>query len=171
MEKSCLTCYHFDGITFSNHMSKTCNLHFRVPVRLCRSTVQYSGSGSMCSQSQKLLHFRTQLTTKAEMTNKEIHSECSSFPTQEHKLHWSKPFLVLHPLKSSLIKNHTKKTRQAKSLQRKIENSSFLSHENISGVYIGSKTVSIHIGQNSPCSKARKSQIKCQTTSGLNTCD
>ena len=84
---------------------------------------------------------------------KEIHSECRSVPTREQKLHWSKPFLVLHPLKSSLKKQ--KKQTQDKpkySLQRKIENSSFLWHENISGVYIWSQTVSIHLRQSGPCS-------------------
>lgn len=150
---------------------------------LCCSAIQYSDSGSMCSQSQAADCFtwvllRLQLTTKTmthsnliwvsrggKMTNKEIHSERRSFPTSEPKLHWSKPFLVLHPLKSSQIK---KQDKPKYSLQRKIENSSFLWHENISGVYIWSETVSIHIGQNSPCSKARKSQIKCEATSGLN---
>lgn len=98
-----------------------------------------------------------------------VHSECRSFMSRERKLHWSKTFLVLHPLRSSKIKTK-QKTRQAKpkySLQRKIENSSFW-HENISGAYMWSETVSIHIGQNSPCSQARKSQIKCEATSGLN---
>lgn len=99
------------------------------------------------------------------VTNKETHSECLSFPTQAHKLHWSKPFLVLHPLRSSQIK---KQDKPKYSLQRKIENSSFLWHENISGVYIWCETVSIHVRQNSLCSKARKSQIKCEATSGLN---
>lgn len=88
----------------------------------------------------------------------------NAYPFQ-HKLHWSKPFLVLHPLRSSQIK---KQDKPKYSLQRKIENSSFLWHENISGVYIWCETVSIHVRQNSLCSKARKSQIKCEATSGLN---
>lgn len=121
---------------------------------------------------------RLQLNTKANqchclndsmwfggMTNKEIHSECLSFLTQACKLHRSKPFLVLHPLRSSQIK---KQDKPKYSLQRKIENSSFLWHENISGVYIWCETVSIHVRQNSLCLKARKSQIKCEATSGLN---
>lgn len=99
------------------------------------------------------------------MTNKEIHSECRSVPTRERKLHWSKPFLVLHPLKSSQIK---KKTRQNIFYKGKYSIHLLLWHENTSRVYIRSETVSIHIGQNSPCSRARKLQIKCEATSWPN---
>lgn len=86
------------------------------------------------------------------MINKEVHSECRSFPTRENKLHWSKPFLVLHPLKSSLIKKKTQ-DKPKYSSQRKIESTS------------GAKQSAFTSGRAVP---AQRSQIKCEATSGLN---